>query len=748
MPLQQHSTRRRLDPHLYDWPADDSAHEYADLPLLDWRSGPASEVQKEVVEQFESVATHTQSRLRVRPRHEVVSIEPSLTGFKLEVERDSETAREKADGRRVRIRDEAAAVFLAVGFGLEPRNPAAGVPTESYWSDAGLPAHDLAGKAHPRYFISGNGDGALIDLVAAATTNFDHAEMIRKIIHQPNISSTFETLREIDDEARAADAAGSRFDFIREYDSRLLARTRELGLIDQVRHGLRPGVQLTLQTQHQEAMSVKTATLNRVAAYLVMKACEDDEQAAFHHVHCADTRTIPAPTGRDNEAPYWFECGDEPIPADRALFRRGPDRASVRSWFSNVIGDYEAAHKRWLASHGPSAWRPMLSEPARRMFERLARDTGVSLPRHRQEALAAQEPLRAQIQAVAGGQIRWTGDINPAQVVDGWRGARALTIYCAADPETLGSLAFAVARLAIHGDWTTLSADVANWRPFLEKLSAASRHAEDLIVPPIRPRGDEGAIRNPSLFNPDQLARTIHAALDGHLLTEIDRHISGFIADGTDPSYRVGFKVAPDLRERMRPLWRDWHRQLAADQDLLGRFLRLTICAFDDATTAAEAAVLVGPRKLKSLIRATAVAAIIAVGWRAMAPNPAAPGNLMRRPENAEAETGHACAAERIDGETMAVRALKFMWGTNFVILPMMESPMELSLRSGNSLASTETGQPRLDEIDGASNIIIAADSAFRSAVGQGVEALNALLDAAKRQRYDVLSSSIERQPA
>ena len=32
---------RRIDPHIYDWPREDADHEFAELPLLDWRAGPA-----------------------------------------------------------------------------------------------------------------------------------------------------------------------------------------------------------------------------------------------------------------------------------------------------------------------------------------------------------------------------------------------------------------------------------------------------------------------------------------------------------------------------------------------------------------------------------------------------------------------------------------------------------------------------------------------------------------------------------
>jgi glycine/D-amino acid oxidase-like deaminating enzyme len=48
LPLQRGSTRRRIDPHIYDWPRDDAEHEAAELPLLDWRADAANQVRQAV----------------------------------------------------------------------------------------------------------------------------------------------------------------------------------------------------------------------------------------------------------------------------------------------------------------------------------------------------------------------------------------------------------------------------------------------------------------------------------------------------------------------------------------------------------------------------------------------------------------------------------------------------------------------------------------------------------------------------
>ena len=47
--LQSTTMRRRLDPHIYDWPAHDTIDPIADLPILDWESGTCLSVREDVL---------------------------------------------------------------------------------------------------------------------------------------------------------------------------------------------------------------------------------------------------------------------------------------------------------------------------------------------------------------------------------------------------------------------------------------------------------------------------------------------------------------------------------------------------------------------------------------------------------------------------------------------------------------------------------------------------------------------------
>jgi hypothetical protein len=58
--------------------------------------------------------------------------------------------------------------------------------------------------------------------------------------------------------------------------------------------------------------------------------------------------------------------------------------------------------------------------------------------------------------------------------------------------------------------------------------------------------------------------------------------------------------------------------------------------------------------------------------------------------------TGHACAADLIDGEPIAISAVRFMWKTHFVVLPMVNSPIGISLLADAPLIATQSRVPRL----------------------------------------------------
>jgi NAD(P)-binding Rossmann-like domain len=161
MPLQSNARRRRLDPHIYNWPDSGADNEEAELPILDWKSGTATEVRESIVQGFGAVGMAVGDRLIAHRSSRVTGVAQAGRTYQMCYDRDDGAGSLCPEGLSVDL------VVLAIGFGLEPTWSIPGVRTESYWRDAGVPGGNVAGRARPGVAVSGNGDGGLIDLVAA-----------------------------------------------------------------------------------------------------------------------------------------------------------------------------------------------------------------------------------------------------------------------------------------------------------------------------------------------------------------------------------------------------------------------------------------------------------------------------------------------------------------------------------------------------------------------------------------------------
>lgn len=737
LPLQRDSQRRRLDPHIYEWPKPDADHELAELPLLDWRSGSAIEVRTAVLQEFTNIRMFAANRLEVSFLHDVTRIQPQHGRFILSF------TREGANGDRVEDQAEYDIVILAVGFGTEPSVPIGGTVTPSYWRDAGVPGPEITGKARPAFLVSGNGDGGLIDLIAAASRNFDHNEIIRGIAQRPGVRDLGPRLLEIDRLARENDAQGQGFDFIAAYDASIGADVEALGLVGELRGRLRPGVQLFFQTREQDLLSIRTARLNRLAVYLLTKACTAPQR--FVHLVCPDFVALSAIAGAP-QANFRFDCGGQEIEVDQVIARRGPNQAAVRHPFADLLEGFEAEHKAWITAFPEDGIAPVLGQSATSYYQRLAREAQLPPPRYRLAAVEAALPLRIKL-ALDGDQVRWSGDLGLDAFGAGWAPETAhIELMVTATPQEVGDpLAHAVARFAVHAPRVTLFLDVAQWRTFLEKASTRSPHASDFMLPSLRALGRDASILNLTVGAPDEVAARLHGAMNRWLLESIDSHVSRYLAHGDDPGHAVSIVAAADLRAQMRPIWGNWQVAFAGDPVLLARFLNLAICARDDVGPAWEATVLAGPRLLSSLIRVCAAGLAVATAWQTTAPRGIHPGNLGRATD-ASTRTGHACGAALIEGEEMAIAALQHMWSTDFVLLPMQALPPVMLSRANASLARSGSGALSLTDV-GDGRLMLTLDRTFRAAAEAGLAPLADLLQSMEEQHFAALQRSIDREP-
>ncbi|HEL7748941.1 TPA: NAD(P)-binding protein [Stenotrophomonas maltophilia] len=736
LPLQSTTDRRRLDPHIYDWPANYTTDPIADLPILDWESGTCRAVRDDVLLGFEDIVVRLAPRLERRLRHQVTALTRKADGYQLDIT----DLNAPAPLPGAELREQFHMVFLAIGFGLEPGEPVPAIQSASYWIDAGVPVAEFAGRPAPRFFVSGAGDGGLIDFVAAGARDFDHASMIRLISEHPGIAALKPILAEIDVRARVEDANGVRFDFMAAYDAELLQSLTEIGLVAAVAQQLRPGVQLTFQTQHAELFDVSTATLNRLAAYLTIKACAGDAQRSFRHVHCNVVARINAPNPAPVIAPFWLDCAGEVVAADAVIVRRGPQRDVVRAPFSPHLDSFDVTHKEWLARHGEATLVPKLSALARSLFKEAARSANILAPRL-QRLAANQLPISVQLLR-EGANIRWSGAVPVDQFIQSWSGQQPFEIILPDAPDQLGAVAGAVLRVACHSGNCRLHAAPGLWNQLVRELSLESPHAEGMAMPAIVAGNPGGAAQDPIPLPPDILARRIHRSLDAWLLERLDTHLQPFFASNADPGRPINVKIAQDLRDAMAATWAVWHASFTDDPALLNHFLRLMVCAVDEDDHRDAAQILVGPSKLPVILRGTAVALAIAAAWDATSPKSARPGNLVRLRDGDSDWAGHGCAADMINGDEMSLCAASFMWQTQFVIL-VVKTAIEVSRIAERPFAQIDTDQPGLSDTGGSGPVIMSISRDFIDAAAAGLAELRTLLAAVEARHFEALEKKI-----
>jgi hypothetical protein len=165
--LQQGCHTRWLYPYIREWPRQQAHQEEADLPVMPWTAGPASQVARQFSKRYEAAVR--ESTQPIATHYSVPTISITTYADHCLVEWPPAC---RADPRHV---------LLAVGFGVEGTIP--GIALSSYWRNDALAQAKLDGTSTERHHvvISGTGDGGLMDAVRVRLGEFDDLEMARSI---------------------------------------------------------------------------------------------------------------------------------------------------------------------------------------------------------------------------------------------------------------------------------------------------------------------------------------------------------------------------------------------------------------------------------------------------------------------------------------------------------------------------------------------------------------------------------------
>ncbi len=180
MPFQRRNENRFIHPNLYDWPKENSTNPQADIPILQWTSGFAKDVIRQIEEGFNDI------------RNSFIAPEP-IFDFKVsDIRRHAGSARSPKfalSGFQKEPHLDFDVVIIAIGFGGE-RSNSLGVDTIGYWDNDEIHIPNKFDSGNKgSVLVSGCGDGALVDTLRASLRDFNHSKIIDLIpeLHLPEI---------------------------------------------------------------------------------------------------------------------------------------------------------------------------------------------------------------------------------------------------------------------------------------------------------------------------------------------------------------------------------------------------------------------------------------------------------------------------------------------------------------------------------------------------------------------------------
>ncbi|WFU80754.1 ankyrin repeat domain-containing protein [Bradyrhizobium sp. CIAT3101] len=332
--LQLHSDRD-LHPFIYDWPSAGAADKDAGLPILNWRAGTAENVAAQILASFEIIRSQSRN-LSVHCSAQAVDVKANEFGCRLSV------SGRTADGGAYDV------VILSIGYGFEMKNRAGSF--NSYWSPS-----QLLGPAgeKPVIFVSGNGDGGLVDFTMATFDRMTHKEIIDLVVQNEELESVKDKLIEIERAAWAAPEGT--FNILDQYRQLKIPSSLAMSVYDNLRDA-----KVWLHTREPHIFRKKSAILNRFTAFLAILADEKFERDRIRFVQNVQQEEL---------AHGEILLGDTSIHPSIPIFRFGPAREVNIQPFMTWRDKFLAANPEQPSDYHPAL--PPLNASARARFSRL-----------------------------------------------------------------------------------------------------------------------------------------------------------------------------------------------------------------------------------------------------------------------------------------------------------------------------------------------------------------------------------------
>ncbi|WP_428412766.1 ABC-three component system protein [Pararhizobium sp.] len=248
----QSDSPRLLHPHIYEWPSLGSLERDAALPFLNWELETGGAVAAKLVQEFHGHRARLQQKLFWKERHRLTSLAPEGSEWRLNFDNGSSYVVKQ--------------VILAMGFGEEKKAGAADI--YDYWKQRGVGTAAVEPNAPASYLVSGNGDGALTDILNLMIKGFEHVQFTETFLNYFGQGVLRETVlaahKDTDPEA----------DLEPVYGGELHRVLLERGILDSLSPLLRRDRLLTINTSGPLLSLGRAAQLNQCMVFAVLAAAQ------------------------------------------------------------------------------------------------------------------------------------------------------------------------------------------------------------------------------------------------------------------------------------------------------------------------------------------------------------------------------------------------------------------------------------------------------------------------------------------
>jgi len=532
----QSASSRLLHPHIYEWPKLGALDDRAGLPIMDWTADTGGEVCKALRAEFAKINAPL-TNLSFVPGQKLTDIAAHGTAWLLTFDSGGEPEQRVFQH-----------VVLAMGFGNERKT--GDVIPEDYWRPGAIGTTATEPVFGTRYFVSGNGDGALTETLGLLIEDFEHVGFTRKFLgYFPG--SDLRT-------AAHAIFAGSILDQDVEaaLGADLLQVLKLHGVLDRLRPQVRKDRMITLNTNGPLFAANRASQLNQCMVFAIIEAAKlEGLKVGRTTGFVTGTRALAdgtAPDGVTSGTASHCEA------YKHLIFRHGPDIDKRYAAASRLIADYKTHIAGLLPGHPLLAAPPSLDEATYVFFENL-----------RICRLADHASMQAQLEQALQAQrvIEILADAATAAVVE--RGAWTLA-------QVAGQCEQVAERVTV--DVHVAPAEIAN-ASALVRLARASSAMVDLrahsavrnewqtLLASIAAAPAPSSVRRARALDTSSLPN----AVDASLVRALDNAIKFAVSTGHAP--KLG-SLSKDLCAEVGAIWERWHASLIADADLCFDFLR------------------------------------------------------------------------------------------------------------------------------------------------------------------------------